>query len=244
MATLRSKLYVEGRDDVHAIGQLLLQHGIRCFIRKGSQEDHADPNAPEIKETDGKGALLEAIQTAVEEVEGRERDARSVGFVLDADDNPHARWSAVRRHLKRVRLSPLQEANLDPIQEIELDVPKEIPPGGYVIHVEECDVRIGIWLMPGHQREGALEEFLEGLIHEDDPLKQLAQSSTQEARTRGATFPDTKHAKAVLHTWLAWQQDPGLPYGTAIKARFFRHDSPGAQAFVAWYKRLFLPHQG
>ena len=30
-----------------------------------------------------------------------------------------------------------------------------------------------------------------------------------------------------------------MPYGTAIKARFFRDDSPAALAFVEWYKRVF-----
>ncbi|MCY4174488.1 MAG: hypothetical protein OXF25_10635 [Cyanobacteria bacterium MAG CAR3_bin_5] len=238
MTTLRSKLCVEGPDDVHVVGHLLLRHGIQCFIR-GSQNDDMAPNAPEIKEMGGKKELLEAIRTAVEEREGREKNARSVGFVLDADDDPHSRWSAVRSHLQEIRLSPLQEVNLDPTQEIELDMPRIMPPGGYVTHVTECDMRIGVWLMPGHQREGALEQFLEDLVAEDDLLLKLAKSSTREARAKGAMFPDANSAKAVLHTWLAWQKDPGLPYGAAIKAQFFRHDSATAQAFVDWYKSLF-----
>ena len=45
--------------------------------------------------------------------------------------------------------------------------------------------------------------------------------------------------KAVLHTWLAWQQVPGLPYGTAMRARYFRDDSPAAQAFVSWFRTVF-----
>lgn len=241
MVTLRSKLYVEGWDDVQVVGHLLLQHGIQCLIRKkGSQDNDVAPNAPEIKEMGGREALLEAIQTAVEEVEGREEDARSVGFVLDADDDPPACWSAVRSRLQKVRLSPLQGANLDPIQEIELDVPEEMPPGGYVTHVEECDVRIGVWLMPGNQQAGALEEFLANLVPESDLLLDLAESSTRQARTKGATFPDAKCSKAVLHTWLAWQEDPGLPYGSAIRAQFFRHDRSAAQSFVTWYRRLFF----
>jgi len=102
-------------------------------------------------------------------------------------------------------------------------------------------MRIGVWLMPGHQREGALEQFLEDLVAEDDLLLELAKSSTREARAKGAMFSDADSAKAVLHTtWLAWQEKPGLLYGAAIKAQFFRHDSATAQAFVNWYKSLFL----
>lgn len=97
----------------------------------------------------GKEALLRAVQPTIEVEVG---NGKSVGFVLDADENPRARWSAVRSRLQRVRLSPLQEANLDLIQEIELDliqeieldVPEEMPAGGYVTHVEECGVRIGV----------------------------------------------------------------------------------------------------
>ena len=239
MTTLRSKLYVKGRDDVHVVGHLLRRHGIQCFISQGDDVAPNAPEIPEIKEMGGNKELLEAIQTTVKEGEGREKNAWSVGFVLDADDDPQARWSAVRSRLQEIRLSPLQEVNLDPTQEIELDVPGIIPPGGYITHVTECDMRIGVWLMPGHQREGALEQFLEDLVAEDDLLLELAKSSTREACAKGAMFPDAKSAKAVLHTWLAWQKDPGLPYGAAIKAQFFRHDSATAQAFVNWYKSLF-----
>ncbi|MCY3536289.1 MAG: hypothetical protein OXH24_01065 [Cyanobacteria bacterium MAG IRC3_bin_20] len=93
--------------------------------------------------------------------------------------------------------------------------------------------------MPDNQRAGALEEFLAGLVTQGDSLLGLAECSTEKARSKGATFPDTERAKAVLHTWLAWQKDPGLPYGTAIKAQFFDHNSRRALAFVAWYGRLF-----
>ncbi|MXZ83928.1 MAG: hypothetical protein F4Z10_09715 [Synechococcus sp. SB0666_bin_14] len=136
MATLeRSKLYVEGKDDLHVISNLLEQY-------VNSSEGHGvAPNASELKEMNCKEALLRAVQPTIEVEVG---NGKSVGFVLDADENPRARWSAVRSRLQRVRLSPLQEANLDLIQEIELDVPEEMPAGGYVTHVEECGVRIGV----------------------------------------------------------------------------------------------------
>ncbi len=56
---------------------------------------------------------------------------------------------------------------------------------------------------------------------------------------QGAAFPEAKRLKAVLHTWLAWQERPGVPYGLAIKARYFGHDSPAARAFVEWFRRVF-----
>ena len=76
-------------------------------------------------------------------------------------------------------------------------------------------------------------------MDDEDALFPIAETSTAEARRHGAEFPEADHRKAVLHAWLAWQQSPGLPYGTAIKAGFFRDDSPAALAFVDWYRRLF-----
>ncbi len=46
--------------------------------------------------------------------------------------------------------------------------------------------------------------------------------------------------KAVLHAWLAWQNNPGRPYGTAIKSGYLRHDSAAARRFVAWFRQLFV----
>jgi len=146
---------------------------------------------------------------------------RPVGFVLDADDKPQDLWSAVRARLR----------------EFELDPPNDIPADGYITDVERYKTRVDVWLMPDNRQEGALEKFLMDLIDKDDDcLLPLAESSTQEAHDKGAKFP---MPKAVLHTWLAWQKNPGLPYGAAINAQFFRHDSPATLAFVAWYKRLF-----
>lgn len=93
--------------------------------------------------------------------------------------------------------------------------------------------------MPDNQRSGALEEFLGDLVDADDTLLPLAETSVTAARERGASFGQAQTRKAVLHTWLAWQERPGVPYGTAITAGFFGHDSPAALAFVEWFRRLF-----
>ena len=215
----RSKLHVEGTDDVHVVKHLLLRHGIDCPTKRENRPQHEfDPNVPEISAAGDKDAVLAAIGTAVPVSNGR-----SVGFVLDADEEPQDRWSAV---CGRLRV-------------FGLDLPDEIPPEGFVDDVAEFGACVGVWLMPDNQREGALEGFLEDLVDDEDPLLPIAETSTADALAKGARFPEGKHRKAVLHTWLAWQEDPGLPYGSAIKAKFFRDDSTAAQAFVGWYRRVF-----
>ncbi len=40
--------------------------------------------------------------------------------------------------------------------------------------------------------------------------------------------------------YLAWHAErPGMPFGTALTAEVLGRDSPEAQTFVAWFKRLF-----
>ena len=60
-----------------------------------------------------------------------------------------------------------------------------------------------------------------------------------EPRNFGARFGSTATRKAILHTWLAWQKEPGRPYGVAIKARYFGATSAAADQFVAWFERVF-----
>jgi hypothetical protein len=45
--------------------------------------------------------------------------------------------------------------------------------------------------------------------------------------------------KAQLHTWLAWQDEPGTQLGLAVKRRYLQGDAPLAADFVHWLKRLF-----
>ena len=175
-------------------------------------------NVPEITPAGDKDSVLAAIGTAA-----RVSNDRSVGFVLDADEKPRDRWHAV----------------CDRLGEFGLELPDEIPNEGFVADIVDSQARVGVWLMPDNQRTGALEHFLQDLVEDNDPLHSLAETSTAEVKESGATFPEVDRRKAVLHTWLSWQKEPGLPYGAAIKARFLRDDSPAALTFVEWYRSVF-----
>jgi hypothetical protein len=205
----RSKLYVEGRDDEHAIANLIEIHGID--YRKIDA-------APKIEPITGVESLLKFIETAVEVSGGR-----AVGFVLDADAPLADRSASVRQHLVNAKVE---------------DVPEAIPADGF-IGTSNFKSRVGIWLMPDNGRDGTLEEFLRDLVAEHDSIIGHAESATDQAKTLGAGFPPQDHLKAVIHAWLAWQDVPGHPYGLAIKARSFQHDSPLATKFVAWFRTLY-----
>ena len=219
----RSVLRVEGPDDLHVVRHVLVSHGLRhgesawfpSFMIAG---DGAGVPG------DGRTALLRGVRTAVRLSEGK-----AVGFVLDADDSVENTWRAIADRLERAGVAP----------------PPAMPPEGFVGESGEYRARVGVWLMPdnrqeGDRGEGTLEGFLETLVREADPLLPHAREATARAKTEhGARYSDRDARKAVLHAWLAWQKEPGLPYGTAIKARYFRHDSPAARSFVDWFRRVF-----
>ena len=45
--------------------------------------------------------------------------------------------------------------------------------------------------------------------------------------------------KAHVHTWLAWQKEPGKPMGQAITKRYLDANAPHAQQLIVWIRKLF-----
>ena len=150
-------------------------------------------------------------------------NGRSVGFVLDADEAASDRWREVSNRIANLGLS----------------LPNQIPSDGYVDTSSASRARVGVWLMPDNRRSGEVEAFLRDLVASNDPLLPIATQSTSSAKQAGALFPDNKSEKAIVRAWLAWQEEPGLPYGLAVSKHYFLHDSTLALAFVDWFQRVF-----
>ena len=93
-----------------------------------------------------------------------------------------------------------------------------------------------------------LETFLQHLVPQDVDSQlawEFAKSSAQEAQaSRKAPFREVHTDKAMIHTWLAWQDPPGQTFGDAISDRCLRPDVPLARQFIQWIWDLFeLPGQ-
>jgi len=91
-----------------------------------------------------------------------------------------------------------------------------------------------------HPSSGQLEDFLGTLIPANDGCGPYAREVTRRAKELGARFPEKMLCRANVHTWLAWQETPGLPFGMAITAKYFGVDSTEARAFFDWFKRIFF----
>lgn len=190
---------------------------IHLMKRHGINWDDPQVVLPCVYDCGGLDPLLASLGVAAKSY-GRLR------FVVDANADMQNRWTRAKEALARVGVA----------------LPDRPSPDGIVVEGISADWRVGAWLMPDNQNRGRLEDFLSKLIPPNDPCWDHAKEATARAKALGATFAEEDTCKANIHTWLAWQENPGLPFGTAITARYFAVDSPEAQRFVQWFKRLFM----
>jgi hypothetical protein len=209
----KPQLYVEGENDKHAIKHLLKKYEIDLDLK---------PLPREFPEIGCKSTVQNLLKLMVVAISGSR--FRSVGFVLDADEPLEKRWDDVRGRLREA--------------EVE-NVPDTPPADGFIGRAPLYQAQVGVWLMPDNQQDGKIENFLRMLVDENDSLIGHAQSATGTARQLGATFKDADEIKAVIYSWLAWQEEPGHPFGRAIAKRYFRPDRPIAAKFVSWFRRLY-----
>lgn len=148
-------------------------------------------------------------------------DLRNLGIVLDADSDPEARWAALAAALAQVQLALPQQANL----------------GGTLL-TRPDGRKVGVWLMPDNQRSGTLEDFVASLIAPDDALWPRAGLAVDVIPETQRRFRPTYLAKAKVHTWLAWQEEPGTRMGQTFKKRYIDPQCPSAQALAGWVRLL------
>ena len=74
---------------------------------------------------------------------------------------------------------------------------------------------------------------------ESKPLLDLADRCAKEAKNHGAPFKSPHFAKVRLHTWLAWQDEPGKQLHEAVHHRVLDPTKPQCQPFVEWFRALF-----
>ncbi|MBA2287640.1 MAG: hypothetical protein H0W02_19360 [Ktedonobacteraceae bacterium] len=145
-----------------------------------------------------------------------------LGIVVDADTDLPARWQSLRNKLMRSGYT----------------MPDDPESGGTIIEQAELPT-VGIWLMPDNAMRGMLEDFVSSLIPAGDTLWPMAQDIVLEVIAKEQRFPSTQEMKAKMHTWLAWQEEPGKPMGLAITKQYLDANAPQAQQIIKWIRKLF-----
>lgn len=157
----------------------------------------------------------------------KESDIVSLGILVDADTNINSRWQSIADRLVNAGYSNVPSAP-------DIDGTLIIPPTGCLLP------KVGVWLMPNNVDSGILEDFLSSLIDEKNQLLVHAISSVASIPSGSRYFSSVKNSKALIHTWLAWQEEPGNPFGTAITAKSLDVSRGAATNFSGWLRRVFF----
>jgi hypothetical protein len=92
--------------------------------------------------------------------------------------------------------------------------------------------------MPDNKTIGMLEDFLLKTV--TPAGVEVARQAVDLAQSRGvATFRNPHYSKALIHTFLSWQDEPGYPLGLAVTAKVLSAECEISNLFVSWLRKLF-----
>lgn len=174
----------------------------------------------QVKPSGGLDQLLAGLS-----VQLKESDLTELGIVLDADADVQARWNAVRAILGKAGFTGL---------------PRRIATRGLVVSGSDHPT-VGVWIMPDNGNSGAVEHFVRSLMPASDKLWPTAEATIRTVMSVDQRFIAEHEMKATVHTWLAWQEEPGRPMGQAITKRFLDPASPQANPLYDWLQRVYGP---
>jgi hypothetical protein len=154
----------------------------------------------------------------------KQPDIETIGIIIDADENINGRWQ---------RLSAL-------LTTAGFQLPANMSNAGLIISHPNTEVRIGIWIMPDNSVNGILEDFIRFLVPADDNLLPIANETLLEIeRNNHNRYAMIHKPKALIHTWLAWQEEPGVPMGLAITKRYLNTAEEVCQRLIGWLRETF-----
>ena len=213
MTRLHTKfLLTEGKDDVYAIASLMSNH-----VEWGATEDQWPVKI------EAAGNITELLNNAYISASLKRPGLEALGIVLDANDSFEGRWAHIQQLFR-----PAFPRIVDTME-----------PGG-MITKSDSGLHFGVWIMPDNRSRGMLETFLAYLVPDNsEAVWQEAASASDKARIAGAPFKDCHTDKARIHTWLAWQDPPGRPFGEALKTKCLDPSVPQAEAFARWFIKLY-----
>jgi hypothetical protein len=190
-----------------------------CAVVQSLCNRYRLPETFRVEDKAGITKLLDGLPVQI-----RSSGLERFGVVLDADSDAQARWTSIRDVL---------------LMEGYQDVPDRAASTGTVISAPGLPL-FGAWLMPENTAPGMLEDFAAALVPEEDFLWTHASEVIDGIPAEHRRFTEGHRAKAHIRTWLAWQEDPGAPMGSAITKRYLDADAPQARRFIDWLRRLMV----
>ena len=203
----------------------------RILLVEGKDDEHVlkhicgNSNIPELDGVIPIGDVKRLLSHIPVRLKDFNEEGDIVGIVIDADTDLTVRWQSIQQAFREAEYKdiPTQPNPNGTIFE---------PPGGSLLP------RAGVWIMPDNRTPGILEHFLRFLVPRQNALFDHVDASVDSIPD--LRFSQKDKPKAVIHTWLAWQKEPGRPYGTAITAHFLDINVPEVDVLASWLKELFF----
>ncbi len=166
----------------------------------------------------------EGITKLIEQIPIRfkQSNIKTVGIIIDADSDIKNRWISIKSI----------------IEVLGFILPNNIPIDGLII--QHNYIKVGVWIMPNNNLNGMLEDFISFLIPNEDKLLPIVTTTLNNIETENINLYSLIHkSKAIIHTWLSWQEDPGTPMGLAITKRYLNTDKETCTKLINWITQLF-----
>ena len=206
------KLLVEGETDKRIIPYLIEANGVSWTL-----------NDQPIVYIEPYGGIEEILKLGVIGSELKASGLEALGILVDANGDANRRWNHIKGRC----------------EEYLQGLPDIIPASGCTMH-QTGFPSFGVWIMPNNRYSGMIEDFLIQLIPSNlESQLELAKNCAEEAKSIGASFKSNHARKAQIHTWLAWQDEPGRQLHQAVHQRILDPEKQESKPFVAWFRSLF-----
>lgn len=204
-------LLVEGKNDQHVIWNLAERLRLRETF--------------DVQAKDSYFQLLQVLPIILKSTNTWKR----LGIVVDADVDLNAHWQAIRDILEKSGFYS--------------NLPMVLPKEGLVCEPDDREqLVVGVWIMPDNQLQGMIEDFVIDMIPNctEDPLLQKVDCVLRELEEKHLNRYKLVHrSKARIHTWLAWQDEPGMPMGITITKQILSTEHELCCRFVNWLDKMF-----
>ena len=147
----------------------------------------------------------------------------SIGVVLDADSNIDSAFSLISN-----AVSEYVEIRMDQLKKT-----------GLILRLSDS-LKFGLWIWPDNSASGDLESLLHSIVPEKDSTFSHSQAIVSQLIEKGINpFKVKDQRKAEIYTWLAWQEEPGQPFGKAVKFNYFNLETETCNNFKSWLQNLY-----
>lgn len=209
MQSSDKKLFVEGVNDREVVYRVENCYELRDIC--------------EVKALGSKQGVRQALELHLNEMASK---VKIIGVIIDADQDVSSSWASIK--------SVIDSTN-------NYVAPMDIPLGGLILKPSVPDnPKVGVWIMPNNSNRGMLEDFMKEMIPQDDNLVGIVSNTLDDLESKGLQRYKAVHrSKAWIHTYLAWQDEPGNTLATAVDQNVLNPRAAIVKSFADWMRLLF-----